>query len=125
MPSFNCVLPEAAANVSVVPVPARVVASIRMNVASLGTVLVVTSPFGVSKIPTMEAEEFPKMPTLENAEKHGVSCADLSKMISGVLFCASEDQARYNLQSVHVESKAKKLADEGKTKAYAKELLKK
>lgn len=71
--------------------------------------LEITSPFGVSKIPTMEAEEFPKMPTLEKAEKHGVSCADLSKMISGVLFCASEDQARYVLQSVYLESKAKKL----------------
>ena len=72
--------------------------------------LTVTCDFGVTKLSTLGAEEFPSPPKCEGLKKVGVSCADLAKAINLVSFAASVDPGQYVICSVRIESKAKQLA---------------
>jgi len=62
-----------------------------------------------TQISTLDAEEFQPQPKMDKAAKHGVACDELAKAVSGVDWAASTDDSRYILQSVAVESDAKKL----------------
>jgi DNA polymerase-3 subunit beta len=72
--------------------------------------LIVTCGEDETQIATMDAEEFPPHPKMEKAQKHGVACDELAKYIKQVDWSASTDETRYVLQSVYIESDARKLS---------------
>lgn len=75
-----------------------------------GDSLEVTSGFGTTKLPTMDAGEFPSIPTLEKGENHGVNCQELGKAIDLVSFAASTEAVRYILNSVYACGESKTLS---------------
>ena len=72
------------------------------------TTLTITCGLDETVLSTLDAEEFPPLPKFENSQTHGVPCGDLAAAIKQVLFAASVDISRYVLQSVLIESTAKK-----------------
>ena len=71
-----------------------------------GNKLVVSWGRNAIKLPTMDPEEFPAMPTMDS-KAIGVTCSDLADGIDAVAWCASKDISRYQLQSVHLIGEAK------------------
>lgn len=72
-------------------------------------IMVVSCDFGTTELDTLDAAEFPPSPKIDGLKKIGVSCEDLSNAIKATLWAASDNDARYILQSVHIVGGAKML----------------
>jgi len=71
--------------------------------------MVITCGSAVTKLSIVDAGEFPQTPEMKKAKNHGAPCAELAKAIEQVKWAASDDAARYVINSVLVTSTAKKL----------------
>lgn len=76
------------------------------------TSITIISSLGKTELETLSGNEFPAEMKCESLQKQGVNCQDVATGIKQVVWAASTEIARYQLQSAHVYATAKSLVVE-------------
>lgn len=74
--------------------------------------IIVKSSIGMTDLETLGGDEFPPEMKCGSMKKYGVNCDDIATTIKQVVWAASDEVARYQLQSFHITGTAKMLTVE-------------